>query len=205
MYERNAKGDPRERLLDAAERLFARRGYKTVTLRDIAREVGIHHSSVYHHVPGGKEELFVEVTERSLRHHRAGLERAIAQAPGGIRAALYAVAAWLLAQPPMDIVRLTHSDMPEINPAHARRLSEYALEALIGPIAVALERARHAGEIRSGDRDLGLAAGAILAMIESLYAIPEEVVASSNLSRLALAHDLIDMLLDGLRPRPPTG
>ncbi len=54
--------DARERVLDAAERLFAERGYASVTLRDIAAEVGIRHTSLYHHVPGGKEAIFAHPT-----------------------------------------------------------------------------------------------------------------------------------------------
>jgi AcrR family transcriptional regulator len=186
--------EARERVLDAAGRLFAQHGYTAVTLRDIGAAAGIRHASLYHHVPGGKEALFVEVTERNLRRHRAGLAQAIAGAPGDLRAQLYAVADWLLAHPPMDLVRMTHSDMPAINPAQARRLSNMAVEALIGPVQAALERAQARGEIRH--HDLGLVAGGLLGMIESLHALPEMPV---ERSRPELAHDLIDTMLDGLR------
>ena len=70
-----------ERVMDTAERLFARKGYNAVTLRDIASEIGIHHTTVYHHVPGGKEQLYIDVVERNLGHHRQGLTQAIASAP----------------------------------------------------------------------------------------------------------------------------
>ncbi|MBZ0309485.1 MAG: TetR/AcrR family transcriptional regulator, partial [Anaerolineae bacterium] len=52
-----------------AEHLFAERGYTAVTLRDIAEAVGLRHASLYHHVPGGKEALFIEVTERTMKRH----------------------------------------------------------------------------------------------------------------------------------------
>ena len=60
----------RERVQATAERLFAERGYKAVTLRDIAQELGIRQASLYYHFPGGKEELYVTVTERGLQAHR---------------------------------------------------------------------------------------------------------------------------------------
>ena len=47
--------DAKARVLEAAETLFHTRGYKAITLRDIASAVGLNHASLYHHVPGGKE------------------------------------------------------------------------------------------------------------------------------------------------------
>ncbi len=198
-----AAGDARERVLDAAERLFAERGYASVTLRDIAAEVGIRHTSLYHHVPGGKEELFVEVTERHLARHHEGLGRAIAGAGPGLRAQLHAVADWLLSQPPVDIVRMVYSDMPKIAPAQAERLSMAAFTLLLAPIDAVLRGAERRGEV--APHNLGLAAGGLLAMVESVYAIPEGVIAASGRSRREAAHELIDILLDGLYPRRGEG
>lgn len=188
--------EARERVLDAAERLFARKGYSAVTLRDIAAEVGIRHASLYHHAPGGKEELFVEVTERHLARHRDGLTRAIAGAEPDVRARLRAAADWLLSQPPMDLVRMAYSDLPAIDPAHAGRLSGMAYESMLSPLEAALRQARQSGQI--DHHNLGLIAGGLLGLIESLYAVPEHVLTQS---RRAMAHELIDALLDGLRPR----
>src|SRR5688500_2573667 len=123
--------EARERVLDAAEQLFAQRGYAAVTLRDIGAAVGIRHASLYHHAPGGKEALFVEVTERHLERHRAGLVSVIAAAEPDLRAQLHAAAGWLLSQPPMDLIRMTYSDMPAIAEAHAERLSWLAYGAMI--------------------------------------------------------------------------
>jgi AcrR family transcriptional regulator len=189
-------GEARERVLEVAERLFMQRGYAAVTLRDIASDIGIHHSSLYHHVPGGKEELFVEVTERHLARHRSGLALALASAEPGIRARLYAAADWLLSQPPMDLIRMTYSDMPEIDPAQAQRLSHLAFDSLIRPIERELERARRTGEIAHSRP--GLVAGGLVGMLESVHSVPETAVRES---RVSMAHQLIDVLVDGLRPR----
>ncbi|HLG75249.1 MAG TPA: TetR/AcrR family transcriptional regulator [Ktedonobacteraceae bacterium] len=194
MQDQSTPSEARERVLDAAERLFARRGYAAVTLRDIAAEVGIRHTSLYHHVPGGKEELFMEVMERNFRRHQQGLTNAIAQAHPEVQAQLYAIADWLLSQPPMDIVRLNYSDLPSIEPAHALRLSEMALHTMILPIMETLAQAQRRGEIQNPD--VGLVAGGLLGMIESLYAVPTEALVQS---RQEMAHHLIDTFLNGLR------
>ncbi|MCA1995449.1 MAG: TetR/AcrR family transcriptional regulator, partial [Coleofasciculus sp. S288] len=67
----------RERVLIAAETLFRQRGYNTVTMRDIAEEVGIRQASLYHHFPT-KEQLFITVTEQVFERHRNGLQQALA-------------------------------------------------------------------------------------------------------------------------------
>lgn len=191
--------EARERVLDAAERLFAKKGYTAVTLRDIAAEVGIRHASLYHHAPGGKEALFIEVTERMVERHRAGLAQAMTQAAPNVRSQLRAVADWLLSQPPMDLVRMTYSDMPTIAPAQAERLSELAFAALILPVAALLERAQAAGEVEHAD--LGLVAGGIVGMIESLHAVPETAFNQPFVNRTTMAYDLIDVVLNGVRTR----
>lgn len=189
--------EARRRVLDAAERLFAQRGYGAVTLRDIGAAAGMHHSSLYHHAPGGKEDLYVEVTERNLRRHRDGLTAAIGDAAPDIRSRLRAVADWLLSQPPLDTVRMAHTDMPAIDPAHARRLSGMGYTHLLAPIEGALREAQGRGEIAHHDLTL-IAGSAVLGAIESLYGVVEGELARS---RQELAYDLIDTVLVGLQPR----
>lgn len=193
--------DARERVLDAAEKLFAERGYRAVTLKDIATAIGIRHASLYHHVPGGKQELFIEVTERNLARHREGIAAAIAESPQNIRAQLKAVADWLIAQPPMDLIRMVNSDMPAIDPQQAWRLSEMASEAMIEPLHELLRQAQARGEIDHDD--LGVIAGGLLGMIESMHAVPTEVRDQHGrpLDRHYMAGKLIDVLLDGLMRR----
>lgn len=200
MRETEERSGARERVLDAAERLFAQRGYSAVTLRDIAAEIGIHHTTLYYHVPGGKEQLFIDVVERNFRHHRDGLTSAIAGAEPDIRARLCAAADWLLSQPPMDLVRMVYSDMPSIDPTQAERLSRMGFEAMLMPIEAALRSAQQQGEIDY--HDLFLAAGSFIGLIESLYAVPQRVMTKS---RQTMAHEVIDILLTGLCPRGSTG
>jgi AcrR family transcriptional regulator len=64
---RRRKGErTAERILDAAEALFAQRGYEGTTLRDVAAEVGLRTPSLYNHFPN-KESLYAAVLERGIR------------------------------------------------------------------------------------------------------------------------------------------
>jgi len=56
-------GNGRERILDAAETLFAQRGFYGVSLRDITEAAGVDVALVAYHF-GGKRELFTAVFER---------------------------------------------------------------------------------------------------------------------------------------------
>jgi len=96
----------RQHLLEAAERVFAARGYERTRMQDVAAEAGLALATVYGIVPG-KEELYAEV------HHsrgRALLAAATAgtvgagSAFGALRAGVEAYAEYLLAHP--DYLRL---------------------------------------------------------------------------------------------------
>lgn len=62
--ERNPEQTQR-RILDAAEREFATKGYDGTRLRDVALAVGVHHA-LLHHYFGDKEGLFRAVLERAI-------------------------------------------------------------------------------------------------------------------------------------------
>jgi AcrR family transcriptional regulator len=55
----------RERILDAAEALFAERGFDGMTLRDVAASVGLRNPSLYNHF-GSRESLYAAVLERDI-------------------------------------------------------------------------------------------------------------------------------------------
>lgn len=57
----------RERILDATAELFRRHGYTGTGLKQIVASAGAPFGSVYHHFPGGKEQLGAEVVLRSGR------------------------------------------------------------------------------------------------------------------------------------------
>jgi AcrR family transcriptional regulator len=56
----------RTRILRSAERLFARKGYRGVSLRDLARQCGVRMFTIQHHF-GSKLELYREIRQASSR------------------------------------------------------------------------------------------------------------------------------------------
>jgi AcrR family transcriptional regulator len=190
-------GDGKQRLLDAAQQLFHERGYRAVTMQDIAREMGIRQASLYYHVPQGKEQLFVEVTQRSFEQHRQGLQSALDQAGSSLESRLLAAAHWFTSQPAMNLLGMMHADMPALSDANHQQLNRLAAESLFHPLTQTFAAAIQRGEIRPMQPDL--LAGAFLALMDG-------IAYSSNHQpgtppRGVMAEGIISILLDGLRLR----
>ncbi|MBL8118657.1 MAG: TetR/AcrR family transcriptional regulator [Anaerolineae bacterium] len=185
----------RQRVLQAAEQLFSEHGYAAVTLRDIADALGIKQASLYYHAPGGKEELFVQVTERGLKRHQQGLESAIASAGMNLRDQLQAAARWLLSQPALNYGRMLQSDMRAISPHEAERLRVSAYRSLIAPLTQVFAVVQsHSSDHAAKTVYL---AGAFLSIIEGIHNLPTTF---SDQPKEAMADYLIDTWLNGLQP-----
>src|SRR5258708_23608397 len=55
--------DTRDRVLQVAQVLFAERGYRGTSLRDIAKRIGIKAPSLLHHFPS-KQQLYLAVLDK---------------------------------------------------------------------------------------------------------------------------------------------
>ncbi len=72
--------DIRDLILDAADRLLARYGYKKMTMEDLAQEVGIGKGTIYLHFPS-KEEVVLSHVDRIVERLKGQLS-AIARREG---------------------------------------------------------------------------------------------------------------------------
>lgn len=179
--------EAKERVLTAAEQLFAEHGYQQVTLRDIAHQLGIKHASLYYHFPNGKEELFFAVTERRMQRYRDGLEQAINIDVGNWQSKLRAAALWLLSQPHMHLGRMMQSEMPSISPEAAEQLRIIVFDSLLRP----LESIFHEALLHQPAKSQRSAtiAGMFLSLIEGVDNLPPNYVQSSQ-------EQLVDFVLD---------
>lgn len=183
--------------MQVAEKLFVERGYDAVTVKDIAKEVGIHHASLYHHIPNGKAALFIEVATRNMQRHHEGIQQAIADADT-LREQLQGIASWLLSQPPVDVVRFTNSDLPAIAKATdqqtADRIAVLMHESTLVPLRKVLEMAQDKGEI--DHPHLGNMAGALFSAIEGLHSVPDQYLIRS---RQTMANQIVDVFVKGMQ------
>ena len=186
--------ESRTRLLDAAERLFHERGYSAVSMADIATATGIRKASLYHHVPGGKEELFVEVSVRTFERHKEGMSRALAKAEPQLKAQLQGASRWMIDHAPLGLLAMLQNDMPELTKEHAMGLEGQLMTSLWQPLTQVFEAAKERGEIRMVDADTFV--GAFISMMDGLTYIGTTNVATRPMEEVA--DELIDMMLNGL-------
>ena len=192
---RNTKA--REQVLNTAERLFHERGYNAVSMRAIAEALEIRQSSLYYHVPNGKEQLFVEITERGLQRHRKGLDDVIAQAEPEIEAQLLAASQWLVDHAPLKLLSMLENDMPVISYENAQKLTYMAYQCFFAPIAELFKQAIDKGEIRALDPNQ--LAGHFLSMMDGISYTTTTGYTPVPMSELA--EEIISILLNGARAK----
>ena len=81
MAGRRAKTSTRERVLQAADRLWSERGVRGVSLEDIARDAAVSKPTVYYYF-ADKSGLFTAVVCSVLEQHGGGLRSATPLAAG---------------------------------------------------------------------------------------------------------------------------
>lgn len=74
-------GDTRERILEAALRAFAEKGFDGATTRDIATAAGANLGLIQYHF-GGKDKLWRAAVDRAFEQLRKGLDWIAQDAPG---------------------------------------------------------------------------------------------------------------------------
>jgi AcrR family transcriptional regulator len=133
----------RERLLDAAERLFAENGFAATSVRDITAAASSNVAAVNYHF-GGKHNLYHEVFRRRMAAMRDQRIASIRQVQGGansLEGVLYAFATAFL-QPLVDrssgrlLIELISREM--LDPQLPRELF---LAEVVGPVQEALAEA----------------------------------------------------------------
>jgi AcrR family transcriptional regulator len=188
MNQSSGESSARETVLDAAEKLFSARGYAAVTLKDIAEKLGMKQASLYYHVPGGKEDLFVEVMLRHLERRFQMLEQIIATGSPELEDCLMRVGMWLIGQSPLNASRIIQTDLPDLAPENAMKLQETMRRCSFAPMEDVL--AHHRDRLKG---DPGFIAGTFVAAIEALSVVKKYGVRTDE----QLVADLIALLLHG--------
>lgn len=163
-----AAGATRDRILDAAEKLFADRGFSAASVRDITADAGANLAAVNYHF-GGKEGLYRQMAMRLMGELRTQRLEAIRSAVAGPTPSLDGVLrayARAFLNPLEDmtrarvIVRLIHREMKE------RVLPPDLCQAtLLGPLETALGDAIRRFEPRLGEADLRFSINAFVAQL----------------------------------------
>lgn len=196
MSERVRRGRPghdQEAVLRAAIDLFNRQGYDATSMGDLARELGLTKSAIYHHVPS-KEHLLERALDEALGELTAALDAV--GADGGLspaerlRAAVRASVVVLAEHlPAVTLLLRVRGNTPIEQSALARRRD------VDHRLAVMVREAAEAGAIRD-DVDPLLASRLVFGMVNSLT---EWLRGDRDVD--ALADAVTALAFEGLVPR----
>jgi AcrR family transcriptional regulator len=115
---RTRKRDPhRQRIVDAARAHFFSHGFRSVTMDDLAEELGISKKTLYAHFPG-KVDLLEAVLAAKLAGVEATLKRVTRAHPHDFPATL------------RELLAGTHRELDEIKPPFVRDMRQKAPEVL---------------------------------------------------------------------------
>jgi AcrR family transcriptional regulator len=193
--------DIRDLILDAADRLLARSGYKKMTMEDLAHEVGIGKGTIYLHFPS-KEEVVLSHVDRIVERVKAELRRlASSDAPAPERLRQMLLARVLVRFDGVQHYTESLSDLlAALRPGLlARRARHFKEEAEI--IAEVLEDGRGAGALRFAD-----ARDTARALLTATNALLPYSLSARELGRRedveAEAARVTALLLEGVVARP---
>ena len=158
----------KQRYLEIAEGLFTERGYKSVSIRDIAQACGVTNAAIYYHFKN-KESLFAEV----LENHAGRLSDHMRRAAAGetdIREQVVAMLteyATLAAHRRSPLFTLRHKsaglDREQARQQHARLIG-----VILMPIETALNQAVESRELRPLPEEYS-AASLLLGMLHGMF------------------------------------
>ena len=187
-------GNLRTALLEAAERALARGGVQELSLRELAREIGVSHAAPRRHFPG-KQALLDALAQDGFERLGDELASAVAEAAPGFREQLKALARAYVrfATEHAALLELMYAGKHRPGADRVREAADHAFE---GPLAV-MEAGHRAGEVAADFRRAGLIAWAAFHGLASM--------ANGGLLDDApldpLVDDAVEQLIDGLRPR----
>lgn len=127
----------RDRIIEAATRLFAALGYDGTSTRMIAEAAGLNVATVAYHV-GGKRDLYLIVMERAHRAERQVLEKALAEMTPDVEGVLTLVDRYVelcMAQPEIPALWMHRwlsdaADVAHLDDDYVRPLMEIVSEAV---------------------------------------------------------------------------
>ncbi|MET8575648.1 TetR/AcrR family transcriptional regulator [Streptomyces sp. NPDC005012] len=187
--------DTRARARDEFARRLADYGYLGVSLDDIAKAVDVRKASLYHHFPGGKPALFMEVADHYTKEASALLHSALAT-PGTLRDKLLALAAsYAEGTYNSQLSNQIYYAIRHLDDDQGAEVSHAYVRGLIQPVTDLMARAVATGELREADP--AFLATAFLELAGTVQP-PGEGCAPSAVDRLA--QDVVDLFLRGAGP-----
>ena len=139
--------ETRQQILEVARELFLSKGYKGVSMKEVAEEVQVTSAALYYHFPGGKQDLFFNIIQKMLEDWTQGAILATAQSQG-LQEDLIQLTQYLLTLP-MDRFSILARDIHEnVLDRDAQRVAlEKMQHVFVQHVTDLFQQAIDAGEI----------------------------------------------------------
>lgn len=196
----------RAAIIDAALHLFADKGFRGTTTREIAAAVGVSEPILYEHFPS-KQDLYSAIIDHKSQQPRAELEELVnvyskaSDDRGFFTAVARALLGWYQSDP--EFVRLlmfSGLERHDLKDTFYQRQSRQFLELIAGYIA----RRQEQGSLRA--LDPLVATRAIVGMVAH-YGLITVMFACAHLDRSQdeVIDTMVDIFLNGVRTSPDGG
>lgn len=195
------QSDTRTRTRDEFARRLTDYGYLGVSLDDVAKAVDVKKASLYHHFPGGKPALFMDVAAHYIQEASDILQAALATS-GTLRDRLVALArSYAQGTYNSALSNQIYYATRHLNDAHRAEVSTAYVRGLIQPVTDLMTHAIATGELRQADP--GFLATAFMELAATVQPGPEDIgtprdCPSPPVDRLA--QDVVDLFLRGAAP-----
>ena len=190
-------------IIKAAEELFLAKGYKGVSMKDVADAVQVTPAALYYHFPQGKEDLFLSMLQTIFEEWSAGIHQAIKPAHD-IRGRLQLLTLYLLALPFNNFPLLMHDAREQIKDTEKRVAVFRQLRGtFLYYITEVFQEAINVGEIRVDIPAYVLAnmfQGMIMASHQNIH-FPSKEFPTVDVPQIAPI--IVSTLLDGIARKEP--
>jgi TetR/AcrR family transcriptional regulator len=197
---REEKEMRRQSIIDAAEQVFAQRGFAAATMADIADQVRLSRALIYFYFKD-KEELGSAITARGLQALRRSFERASAKYQTGLEKAT------AIGQAYMDFARsqpdyfefIARGELREFSPSTASE-NERACASEGAKALVVLADAVRCG-VADGTIDPGIGDPAAVAVVlwGFIHGMLQVAASKQSMLKKVMHLEIADLLEDGLR------
>jgi AcrR family transcriptional regulator len=162
----------KERILAAASKILAEKGYEATTLREISREAQAAPGLVHYYF-GGKDELLVEVLQGAGQQFHQRMEHLAQQLPGGLSLDAFLTYLYERIDLEPEVYRLRYESFslglhnPIIEPKVRERLAQRRNE-IASVLAKVLETMEKTGNVERFSLDPTPLAALLLALFDGL-------------------------------------
>jgi AcrR family transcriptional regulator len=197
---REEKEMRRQSIIDAAEQVFAQRGFEATTMADIADQARLSRALIYFYFKD-KEELALAITARGLQTLRRSFERASAKCQTGLEKAT------AISQAYMDFARsqpdyfefIARGEMREFGPGPAKENERLCASEGEKTLAVLADAVRCGVADGTIDPGLGDPAAAAVVLWGFIHGMLQVVASKQNMLQKGMHLDIADLLQAGLR------